>query len=343
MYYLSPRKYESSQKLSPTIHNFQMTAAKPKSNSIYTLLRWLIGLLSLGVFVYEIRTADGSLFRYIGQTITENAAYGIVLLLLAVINWNGEAYKLRTLLRSELRMGQFRSFLTVLGGMAVSNFTPARTGEYIGRSLLLKGIHPVKVVIATVTGNLAQVLFTYGLGLMAFFLYLPLSDRADTLLSMEVSLVLPIAFLIGIVLLVLFGRTLAVNILERLPKKLRKLLNIIRSYNRDVFGKVALAGGVRYVVFSVQFYVLLQLFSGWGLPPGSIMLIPVAYLMQTLMPVPAITDVGVRVLVTGMLFGSYMTDEALLAAVTSLWFLNLILPGLIGSVYLFGVNLVKKW
>ena len=42
------------------------------------------------------------------------------------------------------------AFLTILGGMAISNFTPARTGEYIGRGLLLKKVHPMKVVIATV-------------------------------------------------------------------------------------------------------------------------------------------------------------------------------------------------
>ena len=86
--------------------------------------------------------------------------------LLVILNWNFEALKFKLLLQNS-SLTQVKSFFTVLGGMAISNFTPARSGEYIGRSLLLKGIQPLKITIATVAGNLAQVLMTYGLGLIS--------------------------------------------------------------------------------------------------------------------------------------------------------------------------------
>ena len=88
-----------------------------------------------------------------------------LVLILALVNWNAEAQKFKLLIRSEIRLTNIRAFFTILGGMAISNFTPARSGEYIGRGLLLKKLHPIKVVIATVTGNIAQVLMTYGIGL----------------------------------------------------------------------------------------------------------------------------------------------------------------------------------
>ena len=74
----------------------------------------------------------------------------------------------------------------------------------------------------------------------------------------------------------------------------------------------------------------------------TIALIPIAYVMQSVAPVPAISDIGVRVFVTTLLFGSLLSDNTILHAVTCLWFINLILPGLIGTIYLVSSTVRNK-
>ena len=275
----------------------------------------------------------GEVLAEVFAGIEQNVGLFVLILLLALLNWNGEAQKFKLLISSEVKLRNIRAFLTILGGMAISNFTPARTGEYIGRGLLLKKIHPIKVVIATIAGNLTQVLMTYSLGLVCVSWVLMYTDILGTW-SEGSKLGYVAAMFVLIIALVLNARKIVAFIKPRLPEKLAETLNIVNTYDRGLYRKVVALAFGRYVVFAVQFYLLLQMFSGFALPLGALVLVPVAYLMQSVVPVPAISDVGVRVFVSQLLFGSYLGEQSILLAVSSLWFINLILPGLAGTVYL---------
>lgn len=301
---------------------------------LYPYLKWIISIVSLIFFGYQWMHLDANVWAEVQLTASKEIGWVLLVFLLALINWNAEAIKLRLLLKSEVPLGQLRSFLIVLGGMAISNFTPARTGEYIGRGLLLKKVHPIKVIIATVTGNLAQVILTYLIGLIAFFSFLLFTDKGANWIDDTSKIGVAVALLIVIVLLVIYAKPIISKIKSFLPQKIRKTLNLVKRYDKRLFLKVMQFAFVRYLAFSLQFFLLLQIFSGFTLPIGAIALVPVAYLLQSLVPVPAVSDVGVRVVVSQLLFGAYILDGSILQAVTCLWFINLILPGIIGAVYL---------
>ena len=125
-------------------------------------------------------------------------------------------------------------------------------------------------------------------------------------------------------------------------KKIAKALNMIKRYDRKLYLRVVKISFVRYIAFAIQFYLLLQLFSDFSLPIEALLLVPAAYLMQSLVPVPAISDVGVRVAVSQLLFGSFILNAPILQAVTCLWFINLILPGLFGTIYLLFSSIRKR-
>jgi hypothetical protein len=256
-----------------------------------------------------------------------------LVLILALVNWNAEAQKFKLLIRSEIRLTNIRAFFTILGGMAISNFTPARSGEYIGRGLLLKKLHPIKVVIATVTGNIAQVLMTYGIGLSCMVVMAFFGDYGSVWQEFNKVWML-VMVMVLICLLIFFIQPLLRWLKPRIPKKNTKAFKLIKKYDRKLFARVVAIAFIRYTVFAFQFFLLLQLFSNFSLPVYTIALIPIAYVMQSVAPVPAISDIGVRVFVTTLLFGGLLSDNAILHAVTCLWFINLILPGLIGTLYL---------
>ena len=300
----------------------------------YPWLKWIFSALSLYFFYQQIIGLDSNVIGDIGAGIQRKPLLFSLILLLAFVNWNAEAQKFKLLIREAISLTNLRAFLTILGGMAISNFTPARTGEYIGRGLLLKKVHPMKVVIATVAGNIAQVLKTYSLGLLSIGGVLLFTDMGGDWFSGDGKLIAILVLLFVIVLLLYFIQDILRIVKRYLPKKVAKTLNMIKRYDRALYLRVVQISFLRYLTFGVQFYLLLQLFSDFALPIEALLLVPAAYLMQSLVPVPAISDVGVRVAVSQLLFGSFLLDAPILQAVTSLWFINLILPGLFGTVYL---------
>ena len=300
----------------------------------YPWLKWIFSALSLYFFYQQIVGLESNVIGEIGAGIQRKPLLFSLIILLAFVNWNAEAQKFKLLIREAISLTNLRAFLTILGGMAISNFTPARTGEYIGRGLLLKKVHPMKVVIATVAGNIAQVLMTYSLGLLSIGGVLLFTDMGGDWFSGDGKLIAILVLLFVIVLLLYFIQDILRIVKRYLPKKVAKTLNMVKRYDRALYLKVVQIAFLRYLAFGVQFYLLLQLFSDFALPVEALLLVPAAYLMQSLVPVPAISDVGVRVVVSQLLFGSFLLDAPILQAVTSLWFINLILPGLFGTVYL---------
>jgi hypothetical protein len=280
-------------------------------------------------------------FTEIVEKLRQNPFLCFLIIFLALINWNAEAQKFKLLIRSEIRLSNLRAFLTILGGMAISNFTPARSGEYIGRGLLLKKLHPVKVVIATVTGNIAQVMMTYGIGLSCLVGMALWGDYGFVWQEFNKVWMLVMVMVFS-TLLILFIKPLLRWLKPRIPKQITKAFRLIKKYDRKLFARVVAIAFIRYTVFALQFFLLLQLFSNFSLPVYIIGLIPIAYVMQSVAPVPAISDIGVRVFVTTLLFGSLLSDNTILHAVTCLWFINLILPGLIGTIYLVSSTVRNK-
>lgn len=258
----------------------------------------------------------------------------VLVVLLMLVNWFLESAKFRVLLRTDHPPSKLKAFFTVLGGTTISNFTPARTGDYIGRSVLLKKTHPIKVILATVTGNILQLIMTYLIGSLCF-MFLLFNDKLEVSIR-EYSSKLYLAF--AIVFLAFFVLRMAPKLYEKyknkLPSFINKGLRMIRHYNTSMLTHATLLSFGRYLSFSIQFFLLLFIFSSQTLSLNILFFIPVAYLLQSLVPVPAVADVGVRVMFSAMLFGSIIPEQDILLAVSSLWFINLIFPAMLGALYL---------
>lgn len=310
--------------------------------NIYTVLKWGFSILSFLFFYQSINELDwDSHFVPLFKSAFKSYPLGFIgVFLMVILNWNFEAMKFKILLKSK-SLSRIRLFFTVLGGTAISNFTPARSGEYIGRSLLLRGIHPIRVTIATVAGNLAQVLMTYGIGLLSIFIVYVFFDFYDQWADQN-SYILAIILCFLLLLFILLSKRI-IQLLNRvLPSKISSFFKLVQHYNFSVYGRVVFLSFLRYCVFSAQLFILLQLFSDFSLPLNLLWLVPVAFLLQSIVPIPAMSDIGVRVGVCGLLFGDYVSNIALVQSVTCLWAINLILPGVIGSFFLLISNFIKE-
>lgn len=277
----------------------------------------------------------------------------LLLLLLMLFNHTLEAIKWQWLI-GKLERVKFRLALTaVFTGISVSMFLPNRVGDYIGRVFMLRQSNPVRGILVTIIGSIAQLLTTLLAGMIAaaFFLHKHFDFQVYVNLWLFAGTIILFLLFSALVLVLYFN----IQLLHAWAGKLRlswraKLEPYVAVYslynNRHLFN-VLLISVFRYMVFSFQFYLLIRLF---GLPiayTDAMMLIALSYLLLTIIPTVAISELGVRGSVTLMLFSHYFTGTglwsdhlamAVLAASTGLWLLNIALPALMG---VFFVNRLK--
>jgi hypothetical protein len=182
---------------------------------------------------------------------------------------------------------------------------------------------------------------TYSLGLLSIGGVFLFTDMGGDWFSDNGKLISVMVLMCLIVLILYYIKDVLRLVKGYLPKKIAKSLNMIKRYDRKLYLKVIKISFFRYLAFATHFFLMLQLFSDFSLPLEAFLFVPAAYLMQSLVPVPAISAIGVRIAVSQLLFGSFVLNAPILQAVTCLWFLNLILPGLFGTGYLL-ISTIRK-
>jgi hypothetical protein len=93
--------------------------------------------------------------------------------LLMVLNYTIEAIKWKTVIASTNQFNIFQALRAVLVGQAFSFFTPARSGDYVGRTLFLAPGTKLKGITQMAWASYAQLLMTICFGSLAIFWNLP--------------------------------------------------------------------------------------------------------------------------------------------------------------------------
>ena len=207
----------------------------------------------------------------------------------------------------------------------------------------------IKAVFITVIGSMGQLVTTIVFGLIGILLLPNLMLEFDQLLS-EIIFAYPIMLfiilLLSILLVVLF---LNASVFSVVLSKL-KFLNRFAKYN-EVFSfynssdllEVLLYSVARYVVFTTQFFILLHVFDVHVSYIDAMILTTTMLFVISIIPTIAITEIGVRGSVALFLF-SFVTSNTIgiLSATFVMWVINLLLPALIGTVFIFTLKFFRK-
>jgi uncharacterized membrane protein YbhN (UPF0104 family) len=323
------------------------------------LIRALIVAATYG-FIYRqvfVNRKLDDIQQAVGEMLTGKPAWLMLLLMLTMmaVNWGAETVKWRLLISRIERVSFLRAYKAVLTGASVSLFTPNRTGEFLGRVFILQKANHVEGILVTIVGSFSQVVITLCAGLFAFLayagLYISVSPGFSTYLVTSLVIAVPSAVFL---LLLLYYRLGLISALVRklLPSgwaRFSEYLDVVSRLSSRELTAVLLLSLFRYLVFSAQFFLLLRFF-GVPLPAGqALILIPVIYLIMTILPTVALTDLGIRgsvsVYIIGRYLGAAAIPEAGLAIVTAtsaLWLINLIIPALLGTFFVFNLQFFRK-
>jgi len=262
-------------------------------------------------------------------------------LLLMIGNWLFETLKWKYLCKRFEIISFRRAVESVLCGLSWAVFTPNRIGEYGGRVMFLKPRKRVFGVIGMLVGALSQMVLTNVLGAVAICWFVGTYLEPDRYLFLGMCMV-GLLYISVFVLLYFNIRIINVFLLKfRFLHRYKRFVDLLLRYDKKALWKVFQFSAARYLIFTSQYCILMQvMIPDLPLFP-MILMIFILFFIQSALPSLDLFDVGVRSVTASYFFG-FITPHivAVMAVVACVWFVNLILPALIGSVFVFKINFV---
>jgi len=263
----------------------------------------------------------------------------IIVFLMMFLNWSIEAFKWKLLIENVQPLPFIGAIKAVFAGITVGIFTPNRIGDIGGRvSFLPKGKRTFGVLVTGI-GSFAQLITTLSAGIigLAVFIYLlPETKQHNNLFN-----VFTVALLITLFLILLwsyFNFSKIKSILLKIPffKKRHEQLDYFSNTPKQKLFKVFLLSLLRYCVFSSQFYLLLILFNIPLTPVIAYTCISLIYLFTSIIPKTTLAELGIRGSLSIFFIGMFAENVlGIVVASISLWIINLAVPAIFGSYFLF--------
>jgi Lysylphosphatidylglycerol synthase TM region len=266
-------------------------------------------------------------------------------LVLMLLNWGIESRKWQVLIKPLEHIGFLHSFRAILSGIAFSISTPNRVGEYGGRVLYVKDGHRWQAVSLTIVGSFSQLIvtFIFGLGGLLFLLENPVTAAGIESYRLWIRVLFFGSFLITVFITAIYFRLgWMVKLLHRLPGSHRIIdrLTVIENLPVTFLLRVLCLSFGRYLVFVIQYILLLQLFDVQVSVWQAFWLVSVLYLVLAIVPTIALAEVGVRGEVSLILFALVSSNKiGIISAATGIWFINLVIPAIAGSLLFLGIKI----
>lgn len=268
----------------------------------------------------------------ISKLATGNYWFLIWVLLLMILNRGLEAVKWRMLIQKIETISFFNAFQAIFSGIVISLFTPNRVGEFGGRILYLKRRHLGQGVVVTIVGNISQLITTLIIGTFCLLIYSRNAFEINVYIYYSVVLLVFCAFLV--LLTGYYNMEILKLLLNKIPfvKRFSQYTEVFSYYSSTVLTKVLMLSIGRFIVFTLQYLLLLYLFKiEIGVAQG-VMLISVIFLIQTILPHIALLELGIRGSIALYFLGMYSQDNtAIISSTFTLWLINIILPAIIGT------------
>lgn len=301
---------------------------------IVTITLWL---------VHSKLTANGDLKDFIKlisgiPKIEIFVVLGIVFFLM-LINWLIEAIKWKMLIRKIEPLTLWRATESVFCGLTWAIFTPNRIGEYGGRVFFLSPKRRIIGVVAMAVGNIAQLVLKNIFGAISICIFVYRFTPINSVLFSALCLLATVFVLFFVIFYFNIKWVNGILLSMKFTRKYKKFYALLARYKKLELLKILLLSMARYTIFSIQYFIVfLWLIPGIRLVDVC-MLINILFFVQSFLPSLDLLDIGTKSL-TGVFFFQYVTNQnvAVVACIASIWLINIIIPAILGSYFVFKLN-----
>ncbi|RZK43542.1 MAG: hypothetical protein EOO90_02990 [Pedobacter sp.] len=262
-----------------------------------------------------------------------------LLLALMFVNWGLEAMKWRQLIRKVEILTLWRAIESVFCGLTWAIFTPNRIGEYGGRVFFLSPKRRALGVVAMAIGNIGQLVVKNIFGAISVCIFVYRFTPLNDFLFSAVCL----AALVFVSFFVVFYFNIkwvnGILLSMRITRKFKKFYTVLGRYKKKELLEILLFCLARYTIFSTQYFIVFH----WLIPDVSLfdvcVLINILFFVQSFLPSLDLLDIGTKS-ITAVFFFQYVTSQhtAVVACVASIWLINIIIPAILGTYFVFKLN-----
>jgi hypothetical protein len=315
----------------------------PQSKKLFSIfIKIAIAVFALW-FIYGKLTSNNDLKKFITliETLPKNQIKLVIsmVMLLMLLNWGLEAVKWKRLIKSVEPITLWKAIESVFCGLTLAVFTPNRLGEYGGRVFFLSPKRRIVGVVAMAVGNIGQMVITNVFGAIALSVFIYSFNLLDYRLCLAVFAIAAIFCLFFLVFYFNIKWLNTILLSSKYTRKYKKFYIILARYKKVELLKILLFCLARYLVFSTEYFIMFH----W-LVPGIdyihiLMLVSILFFVQSSLPSLDLLDIGIRS-VTALFFFKFVTDQstAVVACIASIWFINLIIPAILGVYFVFKLN-----
>ena len=265
--------------------------------------------------------------KFIALVKEKQSVFGILFLLsFSVANRFLEILKWQNLVAVIQPISIGESTKQVLGALTAGIFTPNGLGEYAGKALYFEKTKTKKIIFLNLICNGIQMILTVIFGTVGLWI-----------LGYELWVLGILLLAFGFWLLAFLSKTIKIK-----SYSIEKLLDKIKEIPKSIHQKNCLLAICRYLVFSHQYYFLFLAFDV-DLPYITLMAsIATVYFLASSLPSFQFLDFAVKGSVAVFFFAKLGVNEWIVVFISTLmWFLNVVLPVVIGSYFV--IKFKPKW
>jgi hypothetical protein len=246
------------------------------------------------------------------------------ILLLSVLNRYFEILKWQNLASYLKPISVSEATKQVLAALTAGIFTPNGVGEYAGKALYYEKSETKQVVFLNLICNGIQMVLTVIIGIFGLLYF---NAKYNVITTKTVAILFGVLIFTFVILFSL--KKIAIK-----GYSIEKLIHKINEIPKRIHQKNILLGICRYIVFSHQYYFLFLAFDV-DLPYLTLMsAVTSVYFLASSLPTFQFLDFAVKGSVAIFFFGILGLNEWIVIFVSTLmWFLNVVLPVIIGSYY----------
>lgn len=327
-------------------HSYAQQSSKRK---ITWVLKALITLAVITYIIVRLSSENVSYTTYV-TTILGVGLPGLIIALLGMpLNLGLETTKWWYMMQRDesANLSFLQAFRSVFSGLSTGIFTPNRIGEYAGRVAYLPPALRIRGALYMFVDRLCQMIITLWMGSLAFEFFL--TNYPEQLLSfpgLEMNHIIWIRFgLLGISLLAPLALILVPLVLRKLDFRFskgfwNKLMAAMNSVSPGLVVRILFLGLLRYMVFSLQYWVLLYFVGYDGPLMLALTMVWMIFLIKSVIPSVTITELGIRESVALAVMGVFAVPAYISFSTTFvLYIINIVIPSCIGLYFIYRLKL----
>jgi hypothetical protein len=294
-------------------------------------IKLLIGVISFYI-IYAKLAAIPHLKEQLLHVCSEPSIYMVITLvfLLMPINWGIESFKWKLITDRVEPVNYPTALKSVFSGICLGNVAPGRAMEFLAKIYYFKPENKPTITVLHFINGMFQMLITVVVGLIAITYKLTHNGQSASVIYV---------ILIGGICLILFFCWAILNV-SFIQQKLKfiKWFNKIGETEHVQFSKklmlqLIVLSIVRYLVFTIQFYLILnalspQLDIWWAFTS-----IAAYFMLTSIIPMISFIEPAIRAAIALFVFNQ-ASDNSVTVVLTStlVWMINVMIPSIIGYV-----------